>query len=105
VADHEHEVDERGIIERCIAGDTEAYEPLVNRYRQQILRLTNALLRDRAAAWDCAQEGFARAFHRLSKLPQDQAFYPWLLKITTDVAMERRPELLGPQDPDDKGEA
>ena len=81
---------ERGLIDRCIAGDTSAFEPLVERYRQRVWRLAYQILRDREDAWDCAQEAFVRAFHSLSSFRGQSAFYTWLFRITVNVATDRQ---------------
>lgn len=82
--------DERELIERCRAGDTAAFEPLVERYRQRVWRLAYQLLRDREEAWDCAQEAFVRAFHSLGSFRGQSAFYTWLFRITVNVATDRQ---------------
>jgi RNA polymerase sigma-70 factor (ECF subfamily) len=82
--------DERELIERCLAGDTAAFEPLVERYRQRVWRLAYQLLRDREDAWDCAQEAFVRAFHSLGSFRGQSAFYTWLFRITVNVATDRQ---------------
>ena len=82
--------DERELIERCRAGDTAAFEPLVERYRQRVWRLAYQLLRDREEAWDCAQEAFVRAFHSLASFRGQSAFYTWLFRITVNVATDRQ---------------
>ena len=82
--------DERGLIDRCIAGDTSAFEPLVERYRQRVWRLAYQILRDREDAWDCAQEAFVRAFHSLPSFRGQSAFYTWLFRITVNVATDRQ---------------
>jgi len=82
--------DERELIERCLAGDTSAFEPLVERYRQRVWRLAYQLLRDREEAWDCAQEAFVRAFHSLPSFRGHAAFYTWLFRITVNVATDRQ---------------
>src|SRR6266550_3106323 len=81
--------DERDLIDRCIAGDTSAFEPLVERYRQRVWRLAYQILRDREDAWDCAQEAFVRAFHSLPSFRGQSAFYTWLFRITVNVATDR----------------
>ena len=86
-ASHE---DERELIARCIAGDTTAFEPLVERYRQRVWRLAYQILRDREDAWDCAQEAFVRAFHSLPSFRGQSAFYTWLFRITVNVATDRQ---------------
>jgi RNA polymerase sigma-70 factor (ECF subfamily) len=82
--------DEQKLIERCLAGDASAFEPLVERYRQRVWRLAYQLLHDREEAWDCAQEAFVRAFHSLPSFRGHAAFYTWLFRITVNVATDRQ---------------
>jgi RNA polymerase sigma-70 factor, ECF subfamily len=83
------EIDERALIQRCIAGDAAAFEPLVEKYRQRVWRLAYQVLHDREEAWDVAQEAFVRAFHSLPSFRGQSAFYTWLFRITVNVATDR----------------
>ena len=83
------EIDERALIQRCIAGDATAFEPLVEKYRQRVWRLAYQVLHDREEAWDVAQEAFVRAFHSLPTFRGQSAFYTWLFRITVNVATDR----------------
>jgi RNA polymerase sigma-70 factor, ECF subfamily len=83
------EIDERALIQRCIAGDASAFEPLVEKYRQRVWRLAYQVLHDREEAWDVAQEAFVRAFHSLPSFRGQSAFYTWLFRITVNVATDR----------------
>jgi RNA polymerase sigma-70 factor, ECF subfamily len=83
------DVDERVLIERCRAGDIEAFEPLVEKYRQRVWRLAFQVLRDREEAWDCAQDAFVRAFQSLASFRGQSAFYTWLFRIAMNVATDR----------------
>ena len=40
-------LEERKLIQRCIAGDASAFEPLVEKYRQRVWRLAYQVLHDR----------------------------------------------------------
>src|SRR5712691_7317693 len=82
-------IDERELIQRCIAGDASAFEPLVEKYRQRVWRLAYQVLHDREEAWDVAQEAFVRAFHSLPTFRGQSAFYTWLFRITVNVATDR----------------
>ena len=82
-------IDERALIERCIAGDAAAFEPLVEKYRQRVWRLAYQVLHDREEAWDVAQEAFVRAFQSLPSFRGQSAFYTWLFRITVNVATDR----------------
>jgi RNA polymerase sigma-70 factor (ECF subfamily) len=82
-------IEERELIQRCIAGDASAFEPLVEKYRQRVWRLAYQVLHDREEAWDVAQEAFVRAFHSLRSFRGQSAFYTWLFRITINVATDR----------------
>jgi RNA polymerase sigma-70 factor (ECF subfamily) len=82
-------IDERALIQRCIAGDAVAFEPLVEKYRQRVWRLAYQVLHDREEAWDVAQEALVRAFHSLPSFRGQSAFYTWLFRITVNVATDR----------------
>ncbi len=81
--------DEQALIQRCLAGEVEAFEPLVEKYRQRVWRLAYQILHDREEAWDCAQEAFVRAFHSLPAFRGQAAFYTWLFRITVNLATDR----------------
>jgi len=83
------DIDERALLERCRAGDVEAFEPLVEKYRQRVWRLAYQVLRDREEAWDCAQDAFVRAFQSLGSFRGQSAFYTWLFRIAMNVATDR----------------
>lgn len=81
--------DDRELVRRCQAGDIEAFEPLVEKYRQRVWRLAYEILRDREEAWDCAQEAFVRAYQSLPSFRGGSAFYTWLFRITVNLATDR----------------
>src|SRR4030088_350469 len=82
-------IDERALIQRCLAGDAASFESLVEKYRQREWRLAYQVLHDREEAWDVAQEAFVRAFHSLASFRGQSAFYTWLFRITVNVATAR----------------
>ncbi|HSB60693.1 MAG TPA: sigma-70 family RNA polymerase sigma factor, partial [Vicinamibacteria bacterium] len=81
--------DDRTLVERCQRGDLEAFEPLVEKYRQRVWRLAYNVLRDREEAWDVAQDAFIRAYQALPGFRGQSAFYTWLFRITMNVATDR----------------
>ena len=83
------DTDDAALIERCRAGDVEAFEPLVEKYRHRVWRLAYNTLRDREEAWDVAQEAFIRAYQALPSFRGQSAFYTWLYRIVMNVAADR----------------
>jgi RNA polymerase sigma-70 factor (ECF subfamily) len=82
--------DDRESVRRVQAGDTDAFEPLVEKYKRKVFRLAYQVLRDQEEALDVAQEAFVKAFRALPAFKGDSAFYTWLFRITMNVALDRR---------------
>lgn len=69
------------LVRAFAAGDTAAFERLVERYEQPIRRLAFGFVRDHALAEDIAQETFVRAFRRIRSLAEPSSFRSWLFSI------------------------
>lgn len=86
------------LIARVRAGEPDAFEGLVTRYKGLVFSTVARIVGDRDAAGDVAQEAFIRAYSGLGTLSDAAAFKAWLLRIAANEAFrwmkERRPELL-----------
>lgn len=82
--------EDRDVVRRVQAGETEAFEVLVEKYNRKTFRLAYGVLRDQEEALDVAQEAFVKAFRSLPKFKGDSAFYTWLFRITMNLALDRR---------------
>src|SRR3990172_2209835 len=72
---------ERELIDRCRAGSTAAFEPLVKAHEAQALLLAEGLLGDADDAEDAVQDAFVKAYRSLGKLEEGSAFGPWFRAI------------------------
>jgi RNA polymerase sigma-70 factor (ECF subfamily) len=96
------------LVEQVQRGDRRAFDLLVIRYQQRILKLIMRYVRDPAEAQDVAQEAFIKAFRALPSFRGESAFYTWLYRIAINtaknhlVSLQRRPVDydLDLQDPD-----
>jgi RNA polymerase sigma factor (sigma-70 family) len=71
------------------AGRPEAFEPLVERHQDRLIRLCQRLLGDRDEALDASQEVFLKAFrHAAGAQPRGQ-FYTWLYRIAVNHCLNR----------------
>ncbi len=75
-------------MERCLAGDTEAFHGLVERYQERLYRVAYRYLRHREDAREVCQETFARAFARLSTYDPGRPFGTWLLAVAANLARD-----------------
>jgi RNA polymerase sigma-70 factor, ECF subfamily len=82
--------DDRETVRRVQAGETEAFEVLVEKYKRKAFRLAYQVLRDQEESLDVAQEAFVKAFRALPRFKGDSAFYTWLFRITMNLALDRK---------------
>jgi len=81
--------DDRTLVERTLAGQTEAFGELVRRYADQARRVARAVLRNPDDADDATQDAFLAAFQQLARYDVRRPFGPWLLRSVTNVAIDR----------------
>lgn len=74
------------LVERAQAGDRRAFDVLVLRYQQRIVKLVMRYVHDPSEAEDVAQEAFIKAYRALSGFRGDSAFYTWLYRIAINTA-------------------
>ena len=79
--------EESALIARCLAGDVEAFRPLVHRYQRLAFSVAFRMLGSRADAEDIAQQAFVDAFNALDRFRGEgrvHAFSTWLLRIAVN---------------------
>lgn len=75
---------------RAHAGDREAFGELVQRYAGQARRVARAVLGNEADADDAAQDGFLAALRNLGRYDASRPFGPWLMRVVSNAATDRR---------------
>jgi RNA polymerase sigma-70 factor (ECF subfamily) len=96
------------LVERVQRGERSAFDVLVLRYQQKVLKLVLRYIRDPMEAEDVVQEAFIKAFRAIGSFRGDSAFYTWIYRIAINtaknalVASKRRPVNFGidVQDPE-----
>ena len=74
-------MDDSAAVQRCLAGDPEAFRTLVERYQARALAHAIAINRNRDDARDVVQEAFLNAHRALRTFDRERAFYPWFYAI------------------------
>jgi len=88
---------DQALVERVQRGDKRAFDLLVLKYQQRIMKVLSRYVRDPSEVQDLAQEAFIKAYRALPKFRGDSAFYTWLYRIAINtaknfvVAQGRRP--------------
>ena len=81
-------MDEKRLIQKAAAGDTSAFEALVERYQQQVYNLALRMVNNEADAQDLAQEAFIRAWRGLGSFQFTSQFSTWLYRLTSNICID-----------------
>jgi len=81
-------MDEEALIRAAQGGDHEAFERLVKRYDNGVLRLALNVLRSEEDAYDIYQEAFLRVYRNLSSFRFDCSFQTWLYRIVSNLCVD-----------------
>ena len=98
--------EEGALIERVLAGDAEAFEPLVLEHQTNVYRLALRLTGNEADAADAAQDAFLKAYASLATFRGESRFSVWLYRLTNNVCIDllrRRRDAVPLQTEDDEG--
>jgi RNA polymerase sigma-70 factor (ECF subfamily) len=71
---------------RAQAGETNAFDALVRKYRERVMKLSMRYTRNHADAEDAVQNTFLRAFAGLPHFRGEASFYSWLHRIAINSA-------------------
>jgi len=74
-------MDDLTAIEKCKAGETNAFNHLVKKYQSEAIGHAVAILGSREEALDAVQQAFLDAYRALKKFDSTRRFYPWLYTI------------------------
>jgi RNA polymerase sigma-70 factor (ECF subfamily) len=78
------------LVDRCRAGDQEAWAVLVERFSRYVFAIaTSAYRLPPADAEDVFQDVFGRAYEHLPRLRDDDAIRPWLGQLTRRLCIDR----------------
>ena len=95
--------DEQALIREAQAGNRLAFEELVHRYDQDVLRLALNMMRRTEDAHDIYQEVFLKVYRNLHRFRFECSFYTWIYRIATNVCLDHlrrrssRPEDQAPE--------
>src|ERR1022692_3031206 len=76
----------RTLVLRAQSGEHGAFNALVRRYRDRLMKLSMRYTRNRADAEDAVQNTFLKAYRALQQFRGDAAFYSWLHRIAVNSA-------------------
>ena len=82
------DVSELDLVQRCQAGDTEAFDELVTRYRTRVFSMIYNMVHSEQDAWDLAQDSFVKAWKSIKRFRGRSSFYTWIYRIVMNVTID-----------------
>src|SRR5256884_8548034 len=82
------DVSELDLVKRSQAGDTEAFDELVTRYRTRVFSMIYNMVHNEQDAWDLAQDSFLKAWRSIGRFRSQSSFYTWIYRIVMNVTID-----------------
>jgi RNA polymerase sigma factor (sigma-70 family) len=81
---------ENQLIDQIIAGETNLYAELVDRYKSYVYTIALKILQHKPEAEEAAQDSFIKAYHALKGFNRQSKFSTWLYRIAFNTAVSAR---------------
>lgn len=75
------------IVEKVQAGDVDAFDELVSKYRERIYAVVYNLTSNREDASDLTQDAFIKAFQSIGRFKGKSSFFTWLYRIALNTTL------------------
>ncbi len=76
------------LVDKAKKGDQQAFNKLMERYRDSIFFMVLKMVHNRDDAEDLTIEAFGKAFNNIANYSADFAFSTWLFKIATNNSID-----------------
>jgi RNA polymerase sigma-70 factor (ECF subfamily) len=83
------EPNDEALVERTLAGETEAFDTLARRYGRRVMIVASGFFRQVETREDVAQETFLKAFQSLHTYRRGASFERWLTRIAINAAYDQ----------------
>ena len=84
----EADVSELDLVKHSQAGNTEAFDQLVSRYRTRVFGMIYNMVHNEQDAWDLAQDSFVKAWKSIGRFRGQSSFYTWIYRIIMNVTID-----------------
>ena len=85
---HKAHTDEQDLLRRYVAGDKEAFQELVNRYKDQLYAFLRRFLNQQQLVEEAFQETFLQLYRSRKTFEKDRPLRPWLFTIAANKARD-----------------
>ena len=77
------------IVERCLGGDPDAFEGILERYERPVYNAIVRMGADREEARDICQQAFLKVYQHLDTYDRSRRFFSWLYRIAINEAINQ----------------
>jgi RNA polymerase sigma-70 factor, ECF subfamily len=84
----EADVSELDLVKHSQAGNTEAFDQLVTRYRTRVFGMIYNMVHNEQDAWDLTQDSFVKAWKSIGRFRGQSSFYTWIYRIIMNVTID-----------------
>lgn len=81
-------MDKKTLVEKCAAGDAQAFDTLVRMYQNKIINIAYGMLQSREDAYDVAQEVFIKLYRKIGSFTGESALDTWLYRVTVNASLD-----------------
>lgn len=82
------EISDIDLVKRCLAGNKNAFEEIVARYKKLIYSVVYNMINDHQEINDISQEVFIRIYKSLDKYNPEYKFSTWSVRIATNLCLD-----------------
>ena len=82
------DVSELDLVSKAQAGDSEAFDELVSRFRNRVFGMIYNMVHNEQDAWDLAQDSFVKAWKSIARFRGKSSFYTWIYRIVMNVTID-----------------
>jgi RNA polymerase sigma factor (sigma-70 family) len=79
--------DDKELVRRCVQGQVQAFEPLVERYHKVLFSVALRMVNDYEDARDLTQTTFLKAFQNLHTYDPKHKFFSWIYRILVNESL------------------
>lgn len=80
--------DDRSLINAVLSGNPDAFETIINRYKNKVFGMVYALTGDKEVTRDLSQEVFVKIYNNLGQFNPDLSLAGWVYRIARNTAFD-----------------
>ena len=86
----QNEPDERQLVDLARRGNAAAFEQVLDRHQERVLRVAYSILRNPMDTEEVTQDVFLTVFEKIDSFRGDSSFSTWIHRITVNAALMRK---------------